>query len=91
MISKYSALNELKPGQSARVQKLSCPEQLRRRFLDLGLGVNTKISCVGRSPSGDPGAFLIRGAVIALRGKDAAGIQVGGLREQELVRRPVLA
>ena len=39
----------------------------------------------------DPAAYLIRGAVIALRGKDAAGIQVGGLREQELVRRPALA
>ncbi len=76
MISKYSALNELKPGQSARVRKLSCPEQLRRRFLDLGLGVNTKISCVGRSPSGDPGAFLIRGAVIAIRDRDSRYVLV---------------
>ena len=49
------------------------------------------MTCIAKSPAGDPAAYLIRGAVIALRGKDAAGIQVGGLREQELVRRPVLA
>ena len=30
--------------------------------------------CQGHSPAGDPAAYLIRGAVIALRARDAAGI-----------------
>ena len=81
MISRYGALSELKPGQSARVRKLACTGKLRRRFLDLGLGENTRVSCVGRSPSGDPGAFLIRGAVIAIRNRDSRDILV----EQERV------
>ena len=76
MISKYGALSELKPGQSARVRKLACTGKLRRRFLDLGLGEDTKVACVGRSPSGDPGAFLIRGAVIAIRNRDSRDILV---------------
>ncbi len=76
MISKYGALSELNPGQSARVRKLVCAGKLRRRFLDLGLGENTKVACVGRSPSGDPKAFLIRGAVIAIRNRDSREILI---------------
>lgn len=76
MISKYGALSELNPGQSARVRKLACTGKLRRRFLDLGFGENTKIACVGRSPSGDPKAFLVRGAVIAIRNRDSREILI---------------
>ncbi len=47
---------------------------MRRRLLDIGMIPGTKIECVGRSPSGDPKAFLIRGAVIAIRSEDSAGI-----------------
>ena len=47
---------------------------MRRRLLDIGLVENTRVECVGQSPSGDPKAFLIRGAVIALRLSDCAMI-----------------
>ena len=79
LFSKYSALNELQPGESARVLRLLCSGALRRRLLDLGLDPDTRVSCVGRSPAGDPGAFLIRGSVIALRDRDS---------RQVLVERP---
>ena len=79
LFSKYSALNELQPGESARVLRLLCSGSLRRRLLDLGLDPDTRVSCVGRSPAGDPGAFLIRGSVIALRDRDS---------RQVLVERP---
>ena len=39
-----------------------------------GLGVGG--TCVAASPAGDPSAYLIRGAVVALRARDAAGIRV---------------
>ena len=44
--------------------------------MDIGLTENTAVECVGRSPAGDPTAFLIRGAVIALREEDCKNILV---------------
>jgi ferrous iron transport protein A len=34
------------------------------------------VECVGESPAGDPKAFLIRGAVIALRSEDSKKVIV---------------
>ena len=48
----------------------------RRRMLDLGLVSGTEIEAVQKSPAGDPVAYLIRGAVIALRNEDAGKILV---------------
>ena len=36
----------------------------------------TRFECLGKAISGDPAAYLIRGAVIALRSEDAAKIAV---------------
>ena len=73
---KYYCLNDLKPGQSARILALASTGSDRRRLLDLGLVEQTFVQCVGRSPSGDPAAFLIRGAVIAIRSADGKQIQI---------------
>ena len=35
------------------------------------------MTCTAVSPAGDPAAYLIRGAVIALRGRDAGGVYLG--------------
>ena len=70
-------LNELNVGESAVVSELFCTGALKRRFLDIGLIRGTNIKCVARSPQGDPKAFLIRGAVIALRNKDSARVSIG--------------
>ena len=43
---------------------------------ELGLIDGTPVECLTRSPLGDPTAYEIRGAVIALRKEDAAGIQI---------------
>lgn len=50
-----------------------------RRLLDMGLIEGTRISCLQKSPAGDPVAYLIRGAVIALRSEDSSQILVDGL------------
>lgn len=60
-------LNELPLGGKARVKGLEVSGLDRRRMLDLGLVNNTVIEALQKSPSGDPIAYLIRGAVIALR------------------------
>ncbi len=67
-------LCDLQPGQRAFVAGLWTEGGMRRRLLDVGLIEHTRVECLGRSPGGDPSAYLIRGAVIALRKKDCAGI-----------------
>lgn len=70
------ALDRLPEGQSAYVTEVHNEPSMRRRLADIGLIRGTRVTCLCRSPAGDPAAYLIRGAVIALRGRDAAGIQV---------------
>lgn len=73
-MSKAILLSHLKPGEKAVVKELSTEGNMRRRLLDIGLVENTPVECLGRSPGGDPSAFLIRGAVIAIRSEDCTGI-----------------
>ena len=71
-----SQLSGLRPGQTAIVRNLSAEGAMRRRLQDMGLIEGTKVECIGISPLGDPAAYLIRGAVVALRKSDAQGIAV---------------
>lgn len=75
-MTKINCLNDIKPGQSAKVKELQAQGSIRRRLLDIGLIENTEVECLGRSPAGDPSAFLIRGAVIAIRSEDCRNILV---------------
>lgn len=63
----------LEPGETAEVVRISpaCYGLERRRLMDLGILPGTKITNEMRSPSGDPTAYRIRGAVIALRQEQA--------------------
>lgn len=70
------SLNDIKPGERAKVSRLMSTGSMRRRLLDIGLIKNTEVECVGRSPGGDPSAYLIRGAVIAIRSEDCKNIAV---------------
>ena len=74
-------LDILNYGESARVENLLTQNGMRRRFLDIGLVKGTRVVCVGISPSGDPKAFLIRGAVIAIRNCDSQTVLIK--REEE--------
>ena len=69
-------LDILKPGQTAVVVKLNSVGSMRRRLLDIGLVEGTRVECLGKSPSGDPSAFHIRGAVIAIRSEDCRDIEI---------------
>ncbi len=67
-------LCDLRPGERAQVRALHTSGAMRRRLLDIGLVENTAVECLGRSPGGDPSAFLIRGAVIAIRSEDSRDV-----------------
>ena len=75
-MNKINCLNDIKPGQTAIIRELLSTGSIRRRFLDIGLIENTTVKCLGRSPGGDPSAFLIRGAVIAIRSEDCRDILI---------------
>ena len=62
-----SSLNSLRVGQSARVSHIEAEPAMP----------GTRVTCTAVSPAGDPAAYLIRGAVIALRGRDAGGVYLG--------------
>ena len=69
-------INDLLPGQRGVVRSLDSVGAMRRRLMDVGLIEGTRVECVGRSPAGDPSAYLIRGAVIAIRREDGRGVQI---------------
>lgn len=69
-------LNRLPVGKEARVIALKSSGPERRRILDFGITEGTRVESLLRSPSGNPVAYLIRGAVIALRADDASRVMV---------------
>ena len=71
-------LSDLRPGETAAVLFLTDPaHDLAERLTDLGLTAGSSVTCAMESPLGDPCAYLIRGAVIALRRADASIVAVG--------------
>lgn len=75
-MNQQHCLSALQPGQWARVRALLNEGGIRRRLLDIGLIENTMVKCLGKSPFGDPCAYLIRGAVIAIREEDSKKILI---------------
>lgn len=71
-------LNRLYEGEWARVEALDPGCTMRRRLQDIGLIEGTRVECLQKSPAGDPVAYLIRGAVIALRAEDSEKVLVRG-------------
>jgi DtxR family Mn-dependent transcriptional regulator len=65
-------------GERVRVVAISsaCQGIQRRRLLDLGVVPGTEITADMRSAGGDPTAYRIRGALIALRREQASWIRV---------------
>ena len=69
-------LSGLFAGESCIVDKVESSPGIRRRLQDMGLIPGTRVQCLFKSPYGDPCAYLIRGAVVALRNCDADDIVV---------------
>lgn len=79
-MNRAVCLNDIEPGQSAVVKQLLSDGSIRRRLLDIGLVEGTLVECIGRSPGGDPSAYLIRGAVIAIRSEDSTRVMIREMR-----------
>ncbi|HSN74995.1 MAG TPA: iron dependent repressor, metal binding and dimerization domain protein [Anaerolineae bacterium] len=73
----------LRPGQQGQVLTISprCRGVERRRMMDLGILPGTVIAAELISPGGDPTAYRIRGAMIALRREQAQLINIQRMAE----------
>ena len=71
-----TTLDTLCEGEQAYLERMDDTEMLGKRLGDLGWTAGTPIRCVRVSPLGDPVAYGVRGAVIALRRSDGKGILV---------------
>lgn len=67
---------QMKPGDKGVVLGLTAGKNIRRRLQDIGLICGTTVECLFKSPMGDPTAFLIRRAVVALRYEDSERVEV---------------
>lgn len=75
-MNNICSLTDLKIGECGKVEGLLSESGIRRRLQDLGLIEGTEVECVLKSPCGDPCAYLIRGAVVALRCEDSECIMI---------------
>lgn len=69
-----NTLLSLKKGEKAKIFELKNSGDIKRRLQDIGLIKGTEVKCSFISPLGDPTAYLIKGALIAIRSEDAEKI-----------------
>lgn len=79
---RICSMSSLEKGKYGRVRSLFAAGPMRRRLQDIGLTNEAKVKCIGKSPPGDPKAYLIKGAVIAIRSKDSADVIIE-IREED--------
>ena len=76
MIISGIKLSELNENEIGYITELEAQGDIRRRLLDLGMIEGTRVECLFKSPHGDPTAYGVRGAVIALRKEDSDTIMI---------------
>ena len=70
------SLKYIKNGQRAIVKKVLTDDSIKRRLLDIGLTPGTIVENTLQNFNGELVAYMIRGALIAIRDDDAAKIIV---------------
>lgn len=85
-LHSYKTLSNLKIGEEAVVVGIArnCRGAQRRRLMDFGIVPGSKIKAELRSAGGDPIAYKIRGASIALRNDQAKQIFIKEIKDEVL-------
>ena len=78
---KRMRLNELKTGQSARIERVGGEGALRQHFLDMGVIPGAEVTLVKLAPLGDPMELRIHGYELTLRLADAEKIEIAGIEK----------
>lgn len=76
-------LSALALGKHAYISRVGGQSDMARRLAELGLLPGTRIACELVSPAGDPAAYRVRGALIALRRADAGTVGIVFRTERE--------
>ena len=83
-------LNDLKPGQSARINTVGGEGALRQHFLDMGVIPGAEVTLMKLAPLGDPMELRIHGYELTLRLADAEKIGVTAVaKPQDAARQAV--
>ena len=76
IIMNHEKLSDIPVGKVCKVRSLNASGLLRNRMLDIGIIPGTEIKAVRRNSAGDTTAFLIRGALIALRKEESSLVDI---------------
>jgi len=69
-------LNELKPGETAKIVRLAGVGAVKRRIMDMGLTKGTDVKVTKVAPLGDPIELTVRGYELSIRKDEAATIEI---------------
>ena len=70
------SLSELPLGQKGKIQEIKINGAMRRRLLEMGFHAGETVKCMYIAPQGSPIAFLVKGALVALRRNDCRLVSV---------------
>lgn len=73
-MSNDMSMTRMNIGDRGVVKAMEVKGSIRRRLQDIGLFEGCELECVLKSPGGDPIAYRISGAIIALRNEDCNAI-----------------
>jgi len=71
-------LDQLRPGQAARVTALAGEEAFRARLRDLGLREGELVITVKQAPLADPVEYCVNGTHLSLRRSEARNVSITG-------------
>lgn len=69
-------LNDIKPNESCIITGLGKKSLLRKRIIDMGLTMKTRVKVIKLAPLGDPIEIEVRGYQLSLRKDEAKEIFV---------------
>ena len=69
-------MDQLTIGQSAAIDYINAPKQLKRRLMDMGFTKGVNVNVVKMAPLGDPMEVELRGYNLCLRKAEAKVIEL---------------
>ena len=74
--SRMQTLDQMKPGENARIARIERKGAVFRRLLDMGIVRGTPVKVVKVAPFGDPVEVKVKGYSLSLRKEEAATVSV---------------
>jgi ferrous iron transport protein A len=69
-------LDELGPGSTCRIKRLSARDKLGQRLLDMGVYPGTQLKVIRNAPLEDPMEVSMEGFCVSLRHEEARFVEV---------------